>query len=232
MPRIRAASIAEHKVITRAQILETARELFSVWGYRETSFGDIAAEIGIGRTTLYEYFTDKEDLLASLVEETLPPTIGGIVNRIPHDLPPEERLRRLMAGMIEFVVTEPTLGLLLHREVPRLSEAAKQRVAAAHRFLAREFVDAYQAGVAAGDLRRLPPGLAGRFINSLIMSAVQALIDSDDPAAALPAVTGAVTDLLFNGLAAGAEHRKDRDKTFRLLDNRGREESSAAGFRG
>lgn len=201
MPRIRAASIAEHKVITRALILEMAQELFATWGYKDTSFGDIAAAVGMGRTTLYDYFADKDDLLASLVEETLPPTIKTMVERVPQDLPPAERLQRLVASTVEFVALEPTLGLLLHREVPKLSESAQQRVANAHHALAREFIDAYRAGVEAGDLKQLPPGLAGRFLNDMIMSAARLLIDSDHPAEDLSTVTEAMSDLVFNGLA-------------------------------
>ena len=88
MPRIRAENIAEHKALTRSQILNVAQELFSEWGYEDTSFGDISASVGIGRTTLYEYFTDKDDLLASLVEETLPQVIGEMVDAIPPDSTP------------------------------------------------------------------------------------------------------------------------------------------------
>ena len=209
MPRIRAASIAEHKVITRALILEMAQELFATWGYKDTSFGDIAAAAGIGRTTLYDYFADKDDLLASLVEETLPPTIKAMVEKVPQDLPPTERLRRLMAGTVEFVALEPTLGQLLHRDVPKLSESAQQRVANAHQALAREFVDAYRAGVEARVLKQLPPGLAGRFLNDMIMSAAQLLIDSDHPEEDLSTVTDAMSDLIFNGLARREPLRKD-----------------------
>lgn len=201
MPRIRAASIAEHKVITRALIIDTAQELFSTWGYEDTSFGDIAAAVGIGRTTLYDYFADKDDLLASLVEETLPSVIKRLVEQVPADISPAERLRDLAVGAVKFVAEEPTLGLLLHQEVPKLSERARERVANAHRRLARELVDAYRAGVHQGELKELPPGLAGRFINDFIMSAARVLIDSDDPVRALPAITGVMTDLMFDGLA-------------------------------
>ena len=171
-------------------------------GYEDTSFGDISASVGIGRTTLYEYFTDKDDLLASLVEETLPQTIAVMVSEIPTECTPTERLRELTIRMVEFVAVDPTLGLLLHREVPKLSSAAQGRVAIAHQGLSHEFADAYRSGVAAGELKLLPPGLAGRFLNDLIMSAAKALIDSKDPAKKLPEVTTAVTDLLFNGLSS------------------------------
>ncbi len=201
VPRIRAASIAEHKVITRILILDTARELFSTWGYQDTSFGDIASAVGMGRTTLYDYFSDKDDLLASLVEETLPSVIKSLVERVPESLPPTERLRRLAIHSMEFLVAEPTLGHILHREVPKLSESAQQRVANAHQALGRAIVDAYRAGVDQQYFKELPPGLAGRFINSIIMSGAQALIDSDDPSQSLPAITDAMVDLIFDGLA-------------------------------
>ncbi len=179
-----------------------AMELFADFGYEDTSFGDISASVGIGRTTLYEYFTDKDDLLASLVEETLPSTIDDIVSRIPAGISPAKRLEFLTVLMVEFVAVDPTLGLLLHREVPKLSSSAQDRVAIAHKGLSTEFADAYRAGVAAGELKLLPPGLAGRFLSDMIMSAARALIDSKDPKAKLPEVTNAVVDLLFNGLKA------------------------------
>ena len=202
MPRIRADNIAEHKALTRSQILDVAQDLFAEWGYEDTSFGDISASVGIGRTTLYEYFTDKDDLLASLVEETLPQTIRDMVAAIPEDSSPTERLRQLTVRMVEFVAVDPTLGLLLHREVQKLAPEAQERVAVAHQGLSHEFADAYRAGVAAGELKMLPAGLAGRFLNDLIMSAAKALIDSKDPTERLDEVTSAVSDVLFNGLAA------------------------------
>jgi len=200
MPRIRASNIAEHKAQTRHDVLMVAMELFAEYGYEDTSFGDISASVGIGRTTLYEYFTDKDDLLASLVEETLPGTIETIVARIPSDITPGERLERLTVGMVEFVAVDPTLGLLLHREVPKLSVEAQDRVAAAHKGLSMEFADAYRAGVIAGELKQLPVGMAGRFLSDMIMSAAKVLIDSKNPTERLAEVTGAVVELLFNGL--------------------------------
>ncbi len=218
VPRIRAASIAEHKVITRALILETARELFSTWGYQDTSFGDIATGVGMGRTTLYDYFSDKDDLLASLVEETLPSVIGSLVEQVPDALSPEDRLRHLATRSIEFLAEEPTFGHILHREVPKLSESAQQRVANAHRTLGRAIVDTYRDGVDQGYFKELPPGLAGRFINSILMSAAQALIDSDDPCASLPTITEAMVDLLFHGLARRPAPAEDQDTQMTTLE--------------
>jgi AcrR family transcriptional regulator len=200
MPRIRAASIGEHKELTRTQVLEEAERLFGEYGYEQVSLGDVAGAVGIGRTTLYDYFRDKEDLLATLVEETLPATIERMVREIPEGLSWRERLAALSVAMVDFVATDPTLGLILHREVAKLSTEAQDRVGRAHRGLSTEFVTIYQGGVETGELKALPYDLVGRFLQDLIMSAAKALIDSPDPGARRKEVTDAMVSVLLSGM--------------------------------
>lgn len=201
MPRIRAASIEQHKELTRHELLEAAEELIGLHGYEHVSLGDVAAAVGIGRTTVYEYFRDKEDLLATLVEETLPQTIDGMVSAIPADLSYRDRLAALAVRMVEFVATDPTLGLILHREVAKLSVEAQDRVAVAHRGLSGEFVSIYRGGVQAGELKSLPPDFVGRFLQDLIMSAANVLIDSPEPVSRRDEVTEAMVSVLLDGIA-------------------------------
>lgn len=201
MPRIRAANIEEHKELTRRQLLEAAEDLFGEHGYEQVALGDVAAAVGVGRTTIYEYFHDKEDLLATLVEETLPPTLESMVASIPAGLSFRQRLAELAVRMVEFVAADPTLGLILHREVAKLSEEAQSRVAVAHRGLSSEFVAIYRGGLEAGELKALPFDLVGRFLQDLIMSAARALIDSPDPAARREEVTEAMVSVLLDGVA-------------------------------
>ncbi|MFW2340274.1 MAG: TetR/AcrR family transcriptional regulator, partial [Acidimicrobiia bacterium] len=164
MPRIRAGNIEEHKELTRGQILDAAQDLFSEHGYQETSLGDIAAFVGIGRTTLYEYFKDKEDLLASLVDETLPQVFADMAEQLDSEAPFIDQLAELTVRLTEWVVTDPTLGLLLHREVPRLSDATQERIRVAHENLSKEYARIYRGGVMGGEMRALPWDLAGRFV--------------------------------------------------------------------
>jgi AcrR family transcriptional regulator len=202
MPRIRANNIEEHKELTRGQILEAAEDLFSEHGYQETSLGDIAAFVGIGRTTLYEYFKDKEDLLASLVDETLPQVFKEMAEQLNSGDSYLDQLADLAVRLTEFVVTDPTLGLLLHREVPRLSDATQERIRVAHENLSKEYARIYRGGVMGGEMRALPWDLAGRFIQDLVMSASKVLIDSEDPQKRMREVCDAMVDFLKNGIGA------------------------------
>ena len=202
VPRIRAANIEEHKELTRGQILEAAQELFQSEGYLDTSLGDVANRVGIGRTTFYEYFTDKEDLLCSLVEATLPEIISEIIGAVPRDVGPAEQLSVLATRMVEFVSTDAMLGRILHTDASRLTPAAQLRVRATHSEFANEFMRIYMEGVGSGTLRPYPPDLAGRFLQELMMSAARAVIGLKEPSDRLPEVTRSMVDFMLHGLSA------------------------------
>lgn len=178
MPRIRAGSIEEHKVMTRRQILEAARMLLAETGNSDLNLGDLAAVAGIGRTTLYEYFRDRDDLIASLVEDALPGVIAGLVARMDRDRPPDELLLDLAELVVEFVATDPVLGVILHREVPRLGANAQDRIRLAHSDLSAAMMGTYQLAVGAGRFRAIASDLAGRLIQDTIMSAARAVISA------------------------------------------------------
>src|SRR5258708_10031080 len=57
----------EAKVERRQRILEAARQLFAASGYEASTTRDIADAAGIANGTLFNYFPNKEAILASLV---------------------------------------------------------------------------------------------------------------------------------------------------------------------
>ncbi|MDR7434458.1 MAG: TetR/AcrR family transcriptional regulator [Armatimonadota bacterium] len=59
----------ERKELTRRQILEAARQVFSERGYHGTSMDDIAQASGTSKGALYFHFSSKEELFHALVEE-------------------------------------------------------------------------------------------------------------------------------------------------------------------
>lgn len=51
----------------KAAILDAAKKSFSLFGYKGTTMGHIAKIAGVGKGTLYLYFTSKEELLNEIV---------------------------------------------------------------------------------------------------------------------------------------------------------------------
>src|SRR6266550_287247 len=57
----------------RAEIVAIAQNLFFREGYAGTSMSQLAAALGGSKTTLYNYFQAKEDLLLAVVEDVVEP---------------------------------------------------------------------------------------------------------------------------------------------------------------
>jgi AcrR family transcriptional regulator len=176
MPRIRAATIDEHKALTRAALLDAARELIAREESADISLGEVALAAGVGRTTCYEYFTDRDDMIASLVEEELPLILDGLIGSVDPGLPSAERLGELVSSTIEFVATDPVFGVILHRDAGRMGPESQARIRQAHSELAAEMTRVYSLGVGEGVFRAMPPAVAGRLIQDTIMSGARLLI--------------------------------------------------------
>ena len=200
MPKIRAASIDEHKALTRRSLLDAAYRVIDEAGTAEVPLGEIALVAGVGRTTFYDYFDDRDDVIASLVEEKLPDVIAELIESVPEDLETTERLARLASATVNFVATDGVFGVILHREVGRMGPDAQVRIRDSHAQLATELSSIYRRGVSESLFRPMPPYLAGRLIQDTIMSAARALIDDDSRR---QEITEGVEAFLLGGLGAG-----------------------------
>ncbi len=86
-------------------IINAARNVFIKKGYVAASMGDIAAEAGIGRTTLNYYFRTKERLFESVFEQLinyLLPNIGAIIDE---DSSFFEKLEKIVSLYIDTIKT-------------------------------------------------------------------------------------------------------------------------------
>ena len=56
---------------TKERIQSRAMDLFMKYGIRSVSMDDIAAQLGISKKTIYQYFADKNDLVLAVVDEDI-----------------------------------------------------------------------------------------------------------------------------------------------------------------
>lgn len=71
MPRIRAATVAEHRAAQLRALLDAARAIIAETG-RPPTLSGVAAGAGLARSSIYEYFSSADELLAALVEDVTP----------------------------------------------------------------------------------------------------------------------------------------------------------------
>ena len=59
----------KRRAVYRQAIVEAAVRVFGQAGFRESKIADIAAEAGVATGTLYNYFSSKEDIFQSILED-------------------------------------------------------------------------------------------------------------------------------------------------------------------
>ena len=60
--------IVKKAEVRRQEIVATARQLFQVKEYEQTTMQDVMDQLGIAKGTIYHYFKSKEELLEAVIE--------------------------------------------------------------------------------------------------------------------------------------------------------------------
>ena len=75
--------------------MDTARRLFGERGTTDVSMDEIATEAGVARSTVYVYFSNRDDLLRACVQSMYDRMTETIALVVSDDASPAERLRLL-----------------------------------------------------------------------------------------------------------------------------------------
>lgn len=149
MPRIAAENIAAHVAQQEAAVFDTAIRLFVERGYDAVSLADIAAEVGLARTSLYRYVPDKAHLLLRWLRRELPIQIDVARQRLNGEEPPIERIQGWAIDQLDYALRpEHRLIAALPQAALQFDEEARGEIADSHRQLQEPLMHALaDAGV-------------------------------------------------------------------------------------
>lgn len=92
--------MSEAKQDNRERIIDTANRLFYMKGYNQTSFADVANEVGISKGNLHYHFRSKDDLLEAIIALRMQ-SIQNNLARWSGELPdPKDKLRRFVQMLL------------------------------------------------------------------------------------------------------------------------------------
>ncbi len=97
MARARASNYDDK----RRTILDRSAELFSEHGYDRASMNRIATACGVSKANLYHYYKDKDELLFDVIRFHLEELLNVVELPDQAGLSPEQRLRELVAALLE-----------------------------------------------------------------------------------------------------------------------------------
>ena len=167
---------------TRRRILEAAEELFSRYGYSDTSLDSIAELVGMHPPGIFYYFPDKWALYEAVVDDALASLDRATVAALALARPPEDRLLAMVSEWVDLLAARPGLSNLLLREsanpdpstMPRAIPEAGQRAQSALRDLLREI----QPDAHPDDVFYLQSAITGASL--LYSTAMQRLVSGRD----------------------------------------------------
>ncbi len=76
----------------RVSILEAAQNLFAKFGYKKTTMEDIALELHKGKSSLYYYFKNKEEIFQAVIDKEQNVLISELKKVVKASKPPKDKL--------------------------------------------------------------------------------------------------------------------------------------------
>jgi len=152
----------------RREIGQAAVELVVKNGYVETSMRMIAAAANVGKSTLYDYFPSKEDLILYMVHEHMTGLIQRARTIMAQEGSAAERLRRVMKMHLNYILTNKGFFLRMFSDTQFLKEESQKRIQV-ERYAYQDLVqDLIEQGIAEGNFRRVKPTMAMKTLISMM----------------------------------------------------------------
>ena len=149
------------KELVREQLMDIAAQLFDSKGYAQTSINDIAQAIGLGRSAVYHYFRNKEEILAALVEaEALTPSHQLQELNDEPGLTPGERLRRAIVDGIKRRLAPGSRFIAISRLEAQIPDELGPLYNQGRRDIYDFYVRCISEGVTSGEFRPVDPKIA------------------------------------------------------------------------
>lgn len=93
MPKIIGQNLEEHRQLTRDAIFGALSRLMAERGFDAITMANLAEEAGIGRTSIYNYYADKEEILMAFVAHEMSEYLNTINTSLSETENPLQQLR-------------------------------------------------------------------------------------------------------------------------------------------
>lgn len=87
MPKISAPTVAEHRALQRAALVRAGEEVLEEGGLAGFSAGAVAERAGMARSSFYDYFSTKDDLLVAIAIKAIE-RWGAAIEKALREVPP------------------------------------------------------------------------------------------------------------------------------------------------
>jgi TetR/AcrR family transcriptional regulator, cholesterol catabolism regulator len=162
----------ENQNIRRHEVFNASVSLFLEKGFQATSMEEIARAAGMGKSTLYDYFKTKDEILISFFEDEIIDLIDRVKQIASQDLPATARLHQVLRVHLDYLLANKEFYLKMTYEVQRLALDSQKRIQARRHAYQDLICGLIDEAVREGAFRPVNSLLATRTILSLLTPAV------------------------------------------------------------
>lgn len=168
MPKIRAATLAEHRQLQHGALLEAARALLAEGGMEALSFPALAARTGLARSSVYDYFRSRAAVVEELCAVDFPTWAAEIADAVALAGTAQQRVEAYVRAQLT-LAGDPRHRALAAISAGELDDAARERIRASH----GQFVSLVVSALA--ELGHPRPGLTAALLQGIVQAAVKRL---------------------------------------------------------
>ncbi len=187
---------SEEQSKRRLEIVGIAMNIFKEKGFQGTGMREIAKAVGVGKSSLYESFKTKDEILVFALEDEMLQIIDQTQSIAGSDFPPDVRIKQMMQMYLNFIQTNNTLLLWLNAEAQGLSVESQHRLQEkryAYQDIVRSIIE---EGISKGFFRKVDALVTARLlINSMIT-----VLYTSRPTGSAEEMLNEVIEIVFNGI--------------------------------
>lgn len=200
MPKIRASSVGAHKALVRAQLLDAFEELLLETPYEEVSIAAVAARAGVARNTVYNYASDKAELLGAAARRHVGLLLVPLQRAAEEHPEPVARMRAMLEAVFAELAESRTSPVIFQMLMRHGRDEDTEHAALGADALLPFIVGALEEGTHAGDFRRVGDlFFVLDLVASVLVTTVERLLE--DPREASARIADGI-DFIMGALAA------------------------------
>jgi AcrR family transcriptional regulator len=190
----------ERSDVTRAKIIEAARELVVEKGYADVSTAQVMARAGVSRGGLYHHFSGKDQLMAAVLEAVEVDLLDRLVAVAAEQPDPFAALATGVGWYLDECIRSPELQRIgLYEGRKALGWVAWRDTVAPYGL--EVLAQGLRAAIDAGQIEPADPHALAYLLLAALHEAVTIVITAPDPLAERARV-GPAVELLVDGLRA------------------------------
>lgn len=192
----------EQQAARREEIVGVALRLIAENGFQKTSMREIAALSNMGKSSLYDFFKTKDEIVVYAVEKEIEETLQKVHKIIANESSPEQCLRKIMLNHLGVPKQYRTVLMWLNTESDYLEEEYRKRLKAV-RYAYQDIIKSViENGVTAGIFRKTDADL----ITRLLINSVIAIVYTSRPSASPEIMMDETMNIFLHGIMnAGGE---------------------------